>query len=72
MSMTVEALIALRNQTLDEYVDGRTSEGAYRADLGAIAVELDRVVSPAGEGRLGGSRGAGGGRDTCRQSGSSC
>lgn len=52
MSMTVEALIALRNQTLDEYVDGRTSEGAYRADLGAIAVELDRVVSPAGEGRL--------------------
>lgn len=52
MSMTVEALIALRNQTLDEYVDGRTSEGAYRADLGAIAVELDRVVPPAGEGRL--------------------
>ncbi len=51
MSMTVEALIALRNQTLDEYVDGRTSEGAYRADLGAIAVELDRVVSPAAEGR---------------------
>jgi len=27
MSMTVEALITLRNQTLDEYVDGRTSEG---------------------------------------------
>lgn len=52
MSVPVEALIALRNQTLDEYVDGRTSEGAYRAELGAIAVELDRVVSPAREGRL--------------------
>ena len=52
MSITVEALIALRNRTLDEYVHGRTSEDAQRADLSAIAVELDRVVSPAGEGRL--------------------
>ena len=50
MSITKEALIALRNRTLDEYIHGRTSEKAYRADLGAIAVELDRVVSPAGEG----------------------
>jgi hypothetical protein len=52
MSITKEALIALRNRTLGEYIHGRTSEKAYRADLGAIAVELDRVVSPAGEGRL--------------------
>ena len=52
MSITKEALIALRNRTLDEYIHGRTSEKAYRADLGAIAVELDRVVSPASEGRL--------------------
>jgi hypothetical protein len=52
MSVTKEALIALRNRTLDEYIHGRTSEKAYRADLGAIAVELDRVVSPAAEGRL--------------------
>ena len=51
MSMTVEALIALRNRALDDYVDGRTSAEAHRADLSAIAVELDRVVSPEGEGR---------------------
>lgn len=49
--MTVEALIALRNRTLDDYVDGRTSAEAHRADLSAIAVELDRIVSPEGEGR---------------------
>lgn len=52
MSITKEALIGLRNRTLDEYIHGRTSEESYRADLGAIAVELDRVVSPASEGRL--------------------
>lgn len=51
MSMTVEALIALRNRTLDDYVNGRTSAEAHRADLSAIAVELDRVVSPEGQGR---------------------
>jgi hypothetical protein len=50
--MTVEALIALRNRTLDDYVDGRTSAEAHRADLDAIAVELDRLVSLDGEGRL--------------------
>lgn len=52
MIMTVEGLIALRNQTLDDYVDGRTSAEAHRADLDAIAVELDRLVSPNGEGLL--------------------
>jgi hypothetical protein len=40
--MTVEGLIGLRNRTLDDYVDGRTSADAHRADLSAIAVELDR------------------------------
>lgn len=50
--MTVEGLIGLRNRTLDDYVDGRTSAEAHRADLGAIAVELDRLISPDGEERL--------------------
>jgi hypothetical protein len=52
MSITKEALIALRDRTLDEYIHGRTSEEAYGANLSAIAVELDRVVTPTGEGRL--------------------
>jgi hypothetical protein len=50
--MTVEGLIGLRNRTLDDYVDGRTSADAHRADLSAIAVELDRLVSVDGEGLL--------------------
>lgn len=52
MRMTVEGLIGLRNRTLDDYVDGRTSADAHRADLSAIAVELDRLVSVDGEGLL--------------------
>jgi hypothetical protein len=50
--MTVEGLIGLRNRTLDDYVDGQTSAEAHRADLSAIAVELDRLVSLDGEGLL--------------------
>ena len=46
MSITVAALIGLRNRVLDDFIDGRTSEEAHRADLGAIAVELDRLLSP--------------------------
>lgn len=46
MSMSVEALIELRNRTLDAYVDGQITEESSRADLGAIAIELDRILSP--------------------------
>jgi hypothetical protein len=46
VSITVAALIGLRNRVLDDFTDGRTSEEAHRADLGAIAVELDRLLSP--------------------------
>ncbi len=52
MSMDVGALIELRNRTLDAYVDGRISEDASRADLAAIAIELDRILSPARHGRM--------------------
>ncbi len=52
--MTVEALIELRNRTLDAYVDGQISEDANRADLAAIAIELDRLVSPDRQGHLDG------------------
>lgn len=46
MSMTVEALIELRNRILDVYVDGQISEDTSRTDLAAIAIELDRILSP--------------------------
>jgi hypothetical protein len=49
LSITVEALIDLRNRILDDYIDGRASQEAYRADLGAIAVEIDRLLSPDGQ-----------------------
>lgn len=48
MSTTVEALIDLRNRTLDDYVDGRISKETHRADLNAIAVEIDRLLTPDG------------------------
>lgn len=38
VSMTVEALIEIRNRTLDAYVDGQISEDTNRADLAAIAI----------------------------------
>lgn len=42
----MEALIELRNRILDDYLEWRISEETHRADLGAIAVEVDRLVSP--------------------------
>jgi hypothetical protein len=50
--MTVEALIELRTRTLDAYVDGQISEDANRADLAAVAIELDRILSPDRQGHL--------------------
>lgn len=50
--MSVEALIELRNRTLDAYVDGQISEDTNRADLAAIAIELDRILSPDRQGHL--------------------
>jgi len=52
VSMSVETLIELRNRTLDAYVDGQISDDASRADLGAIAIELDRILSPDPQGHL--------------------
>src|SRR5438034_10554479 len=52
VSMTVEALIEVRNRILDAYVDGQISGDTNRADLAAIAIELDRILSPDGEGDL--------------------
>lgn len=54
MSVGVEALIELRNRTLDAYVDGQISEDTSRADLDAIAIELDRILSPDRQGHLAG------------------
>jgi hypothetical protein len=48
LSTTVEALIDLRNRTLDDYLDGRINKETHRADLDAIAVEVDRLLSPDG------------------------
>lgn len=49
MSISVEILIELRNRSLDDYVDGRIGEHTYRADLDAIAVEIDRITTSDGE-----------------------
>ena len=46
VSMRVKALIELRNRTLDAYVDGQIGEDTSRADLNAIAIEIDRILSP--------------------------
>lgn len=52
MSPTVEALVALRNRVIDDFVEGRASADAYKEDLDAIAVELDRLLTPDGHGSL--------------------
>jgi hypothetical protein len=49
LNTTVEALIDLRNRSLDDYLDGRISKETYRADLHAIAVEIDRILTPNGQ-----------------------
>ena len=52
MSISLEALIELRNRTLDAYVDGQINEDVSRADLAAIAIELDRILSPNRQGHI--------------------
>ena len=52
MNMTVDALISLRNHVISEYIEGGITEEAYRADLDALAVELDRLLTPDGRGTL--------------------
>ncbi|MBI3749067.1 MAG: hypothetical protein HY262_09530 [Chloroflexi bacterium] len=52
MNFTVDALIDLRSRILDNYIVGRTSQEAFRLDLAAIAVEIDRLLSPAGQAPL--------------------
>lgn len=49
LSLSVAALIELRNRTIDDFVDGGTTKEAYRADLDAIAIEVDRLLSPDGQ-----------------------
>ena len=48
MSATVQDLLKLRHQVLGDYVDGRITKAVNRADLAAIASELDRLLSPGG------------------------
>jgi hypothetical protein len=48
MSATVQDLLKLRHQVLGDYVDGRITQAVNRADLAAIASELDRLLSPGG------------------------
>ena len=48
MDLSVETLIELRNRTLDDFVDGRIERDEYRADLAAIAVQVDRLLSTDG------------------------
>ncbi len=52
MSITVQDLLELRSRTLDDYFDGRVTWEANRADLGAIAVELDGLLSPGSARRI--------------------
>ena len=52
MSMTVDALISLRSQAISGFVEGGITEETYRADLDALAVELDRQLTPDGRGTL--------------------
>ena len=48
MDLSVETLIELRNRTLDDFVDGRIERDEFRADLAAIAVQVDRLLSTDG------------------------
>lgn len=52
MGIGVESLIELRNRTLNDFLDGRISKEGYRADLAAIAVEVDRLLSTDGRAPL--------------------
>ena len=48
MDLSVETLIKLRNRSLDDFVEGRIERDEYRADLAAIAVQVDRLLSTDG------------------------
>jgi hypothetical protein len=50
--MTVDDLISLRSQVISGFVDGGIAEEEYRADLDALAVGLDRLLTPDGRGTL--------------------
>ena len=52
MSMTVDALISLRSQVIGGFIEGCVTEEAYRADLDALTVGLDRLLTPDGRGTL--------------------
>jgi hypothetical protein len=52
MSMTVDALISLRSQVISGFIEGEITEDAYRTDIDALAVELDRLLTPNGGGTL--------------------
>jgi hypothetical protein len=52
VSMTVDSLISLRSQVISGFIEGGITEEAYRADLDALAVELDRLLTPDGRGTL--------------------
>jgi hypothetical protein len=52
MSMPVDALISLRSQAISGFIEGEIAEEAYRADLDALAVELDGLLTPDRRGTL--------------------
>ena len=52
MSIRVDDLISLRSQVISGFVEGEITEEAYRADLDALAVELDRQLTPDRRGTL--------------------
>jgi hypothetical protein len=52
MSMTVDAVISLRSHVISGYIEGGIDEEVYRADLDALAVELDRLLTPDRRGSL--------------------
>jgi hypothetical protein len=52
VSMTVNQLLDLRSATIDDYVAGTLGEADCRRDLAALAVEMDQIVSAAGDASL--------------------
>lgn len=52
MGIGVGSLFELRNRTLEEYVGGRLNKDEFRADLAAIAVQVDRLLSTDGSASL--------------------
>ena len=52
MSIGVVSLMELRNRTLGDFLDGRITKEGHRADLAAIAVEIDRLLSTDGRAPL--------------------